>query len=186
MPSAHTPATNSHSMRLEGRGCECDGRHCPRNEDKEAINGMVRYPCDQVGHLRSHCARVPRLMATAKPLQRRISDSPHRSGDCITTIWWWGSLTVLKHPRYGQPHSYMVRYPCVLRSGISLSARVPRLMATAKPLQRRIGDSLHRSGDCITTTWWRGSFTVLKHPRYGQPHASMVRYPCSDWASLWA
>ena len=36
MPSAHTPATNAHSMSPGGRGCQCDGRHCPRNEDKEA------------------------------------------------------------------------------------------------------------------------------------------------------
>ena len=44
MPSTHTPATNAHSMSPGGRGCQCDGRHCPRNEDKEAMCDIFGDP----------------------------------------------------------------------------------------------------------------------------------------------
>ena len=44
MPSAHTPASNAHSTNPGGRGCECDGRHCPRNEDKEAMCDIFGDP----------------------------------------------------------------------------------------------------------------------------------------------
>ena len=45
MPSAHTPATSAHSMSPGGRGCECDGCHCPRNEDKGNVRHL-RGPTD--------------------------------------------------------------------------------------------------------------------------------------------
>ena len=63
---------------------------------------------DRIGRL---CARVRGLVVTVKPLQRRISDSPHRSGDCPTTTWCGRRLTVLKHPHYGHSHASVVKYP---------------------------------------------------------------------------
>ena len=75
-------------------------------------------------------ARIGRLCAresggsvvTVKPLPRRMSDSPHRSSDCLTTTWCGASLTVLKHTRiaatYARPWS-----------NIPISAQVGRLCA---------------------------------------------------------
>ena len=63
---------------------------------------------DRIGRL---CARVRGLVVTVKPLQRRISDSPHRSGDCPTTAWCEARLTVLKHPHCGHSHASVVKYP---------------------------------------------------------------------------
>ena len=57
------------------------------------------------------------------------------------------------------------------------------VVVTVKPSQRRISDSPHRSGDCVTTTWCGASLTVLKHPHFSHSHASVVKYPCSDRAS---
>ena len=51
------------------------------------------------------------LVVTVKPLQRHISDSPHRSGDCPTTAWCGPRLTVLKHPHCGHSHASVVKYP---------------------------------------------------------------------------
>ena len=63
---------------------------------------------DRIGRL---CARVRGLVVTVKPLQRRISDSPHRSGDCPTTAWCGARLTVLEHPHCGHSHASVVKYP---------------------------------------------------------------------------
>ena len=57
---------------------------------------------DRIGRL---CARVRGLVVTVKPLQRHISDSPHRSGDCPTTAWCGERLTVLKNPHCGHSHA---------------------------------------------------------------------------------
>ena len=63
---------------------------------------------DRIGRL---CARAQGLVVTVKPYQRRIGDSPHRSGDCPTTTWCGPSLTVLKHPHCGHSHASVVKYP---------------------------------------------------------------------------
>ena len=57
------------------------------------------------------CARVRGFVVTVKPQQRRISDSPRRSGDCPTATWCGASLTVLKHPHCGHSHASVVKYP---------------------------------------------------------------------------
>ena len=57
---------------------------------------------DQIGSL---CARAQGLVVTVKPYQRRIGDSPHRSGECPTTAWCGPSLTVLKHRHCGHSHA---------------------------------------------------------------------------------
>jgi hypothetical protein len=79
-------------------------------------------------------------------------DSPrHQSGDRPTTTWCGASLTVLKHPHCGNSHASVVNDPCSDRASLSC-ARVRGLMVTYKPLQRRMSDLPHRSGDCPTTT----------------------------------
>ena len=117
---------------------------------------------------------------TDKPLQRRISDSPHRAGDCHTTTWCRASLTVLKTPAL-VPLTRGRGQISVLGSGLSVCMRVRGarrngLTVTAS-LQRRMSDSPHRSGDCPTTTGCGASLTVLKHPHCGHSHASVVKYP---------
>ena len=62
-------------------------------------------------HSVSVCARARGLVVTVKPYQRRISDSPHRSGDCPTAAWCGASLTVLKHLHCGHSHASVVKYP---------------------------------------------------------------------------
>ena len=53
----------------------------------------------------SVCASPGGLIVTDKPLQLRMSESPHRLGDCPTTTWCGPSLTVLKHPHCGHSHA---------------------------------------------------------------------------------
>jgi hypothetical protein len=112
----------------------------------------------------AHSALGPR---GAKTVKRQMIDSPHRSGDCLTTTWCGASLTVLKHPHCGHSHASVVRCHTVLGSGVFVTG-LSSLMVTAKPLQRRISESPHRSGDCPTTTWFGASPTVLKHPPSGR------------------
>ena len=75
--------------------------HCGHSR----VRGRFR---DRIGRL---CARVRGLVVTVKPLQRRISDSPHRSSDGHTTPWCVASLTVLKRSHCGHSHASVVKYP---------------------------------------------------------------------------
>jgi hypothetical protein len=119
------------------------------------------------------------LVVTVNPLQCRMSDSPHQSVDCPTTAWREASLAVLKHPHCGHSPASVVKYLCSDRGGASLLASPQGLVVTVKPLQCRMSDSPHQSGDCPTTKWCRASLTVLKHPHCGHSRRSVVKYPCS-------
>ena len=55
----------------------------------------------------------------------------------------------------------------VLGSGVCVhvcGARVWGIVVTAKTLQRLVSSLCHLSDDCVTTTAYEGSLTVLKHP----------------------
>jgi hypothetical protein len=97
----------------------------------------------------------------------------------------------------GKPHSAqtlasrpltrvrVVKCQCLDRASLRASPGARRV--TVQPLQLRMSDSPHRSGDCPTTTWCGASSrTVLKRTHCGQTQASMVKYPRSDRASLCA
>jgi hypothetical protein len=132
------------------------------------------------------CARVWGIVVTAKPLQRRVSSLCHRSDDCVTTRTYNRSLTVLKHPCCCHPYASGTNNPCSHRASLlCVHARVWGIVVTAKPLQRRVSSSCHRSDDCVTTTIYERSLTVLKHPYWTHPaHTSGTKCPCLDRASL--
>jgi hypothetical protein len=48
------------------------------------------------------------LIMTVKPLQRRMSDSPHQSWAYPTTTWCRASLKVLKHPHCGRSRASVI------------------------------------------------------------------------------
>ena len=82
-------------------------RATPHSAQTPALRPLtrVRGQISVIHRIGRLCARVRGLVVTVKPLQRRISDSPHRSGDCPTTAWCGPRLTVLKHPHCCHSHA---------------------------------------------------------------------------------
>jgi hypothetical protein len=94
------------------------------------------------------------VVITVKPLQRRISDSPHRSGD---SPWCGFSLTHSAQAPALWPPIRVLDQISVLGSHSRLCARVRGLVVTVKPRSNCYSVALairlivHRSGDYLTT-----------------------------------
>ena len=137
---------------------------------------VVKYPCSDRASL---CARVRGLVVTVKPLQRRISDSPHRSGDCPTTTRCGASLTVLKHPHCGHSHASVVKY--ALSDRVSPKTRERGRLVTVFSLRCEMRASPLQTAHCPTTVWCRARCGMLKHP----PPGRMTAHKAFDMFSNW-
>ena len=123
------------------------------------------------------------LMVTAKPVKRRISDLPQRSGVTVSPPHGAESAPQCSNIRVAATHT---------RPWSNISARTGRLSVrsrgahgngqTGKASDEPFASAIGR--DCLTTAWCGVSPTVLKHPRCGHPHASVVKYQCSDTGRL--
>jgi hypothetical protein len=138
----------------------------------------VRGQISVLGQGVSVCG-VGGLMVTAKPVKRRMSHSPQRSGVTVSPPHGAGSAPQCSNTRVAATHT---------RPWSNISARTRGRLSvrsrgghgngqTGKASDEPFASAIGR--DCLTTAWCGASLTALKHPRCGHPHDSVVKYQCS-------